>query len=80
MLEIPEGYQIEQLPKNIKMTLPENSANFQMLYSVNGNTVQVLCKFNINKPVFYVAEYNDLKAYFDEVVKKESEMLIIKKV
>jgi len=78
-LEIPEGYQVDQLPKNIKITLPENTANFQMLYSSTGRIIQVLYKFNINKPVFYITEYKDLKIFFDEVVKKQSEMLIIKK-
>ena len=79
-LELPVGYSIEQLPKNIKVSLPENSASFQMLSSVNENTVQVVFKLAINKPVFYQTEYSFLKAFFDELVKKQSEMLIIKKV
>ncbi len=79
-LELPQGYQVEQLPQNIRMTLPENSANFQMQSVVNENTVQVVFKFNINKPLFLQNEYLDLKAFFDQVVKKQSEMLIIKKV
>lgn len=79
-LELPEGYTIEQLPKNIKMTLPENVASFQMQSSVSANKVQVLFKLNLNKSVFYQKEYLDLKTFFDELVKKEAEMLIIKKV
>lgn len=78
-LELPQGYQVEQLPQNIRMTLPENAANFQMQSVVNENSVQVIFKFNINKPVFLQNEYLDLKAFFDQVVKKQSEMLIIKK-
>ncbi len=80
LLELPQGYQVEQLPQNIKMALPENAANFQMQSVVNENSVQVLFKLNINKPVFLQKEYLDLKAFFDQVVKKQSEMLIIKKV
>jgi len=79
-LEIPDGYTIEQLPKNIKMALPQNAASFQMLSTVNENKVQVLFKFSINKPVFYQPEYLDLKTFFDELVKKQSEMLIFKHV
>jgi len=79
-LELPDGYSIEQLPKNIKMSLPDNTASFQMLSTVNESTVQVVFKLSINKPVFYQAEYLGLKAFFDELVKKQSEMLIIKKV
>ncbi len=78
-LELPAGYSIDQLPKNVKMSLPENTASFQMISSVNENQVQVMFKLNINKPVFYQPEYQDLKLFFDELVKKQSEMLIIKK-
>jgi len=79
-LELPEGYVVEQLPKNIKMALPENSASFQMQTALLENGVQMIFKFNINKPIFYVTEYPDLKVYFDELVKKQSEMLILKKI
>jgi len=78
-LELPAGYSIDKLPKNVKVSLPENTASLQMLSSVNDNTVQVLFKLNINKPIFYQPEYQDLKTFFDELVKKQSEMLIIKK-
>lgn len=80
VLELPTGYTIDQLPKNTKMIMPENTGSFQMLSSLNDNKVQVLFKLNINKPVFIQSEYQDLKAFFDELVKKQSEMLIIKKV
>jgi len=79
MLEIPTGFSIDQIPKNIKMSLPENTASFQMLSSVIDNKVQVLFKLFINKPVFYQPEYQNLRVFFDELVKKQSEMLIIKK-
>ena len=79
-LELPEGYVVEQLPKNTKMALPENSASFQMQTALSENGVQMIFKYNINKPIFYAAEYPDLKVYFDELVKKQSEMLILKKI
>jgi hypothetical protein len=79
ILELPTGYSIDQLPKNIKMNLPENTASFQMLSTINENKVQVLFKLFINKPVFYQPEYQNLKTFFDELVKKQAEMLIIKK-
>lgn len=78
-LEIPTGYSVEKLPENIKMTLPENSGSFLMQSSVTENNVQVLFKLLINKPVFYQQEYPGLRTFFDELVKKQSEMIIIKK-
>jgi len=79
-LEIPEGFVVEQLPKNIRLELSENTASLQMHSTVSENRIQILFKSLINKPIFYITEYLDLKAYFDELVKKESEMLILKKL
>jgi hypothetical protein len=79
-LELPDGYSIEQLPKGLKMTLPEGTGSFIMQSSMaTDNTVQVLFKLNLNKPIYYQQEYVSLKAFFDELVKKQAEMLIIKK-
>jgi len=80
IIELPDGYTVEQLPKNIKMTLPENSASFSMQSSITENGVQVLFKLLINKPVFYQPEYENLRLFFDELVKKQAEMLVIKKI
>ncbi len=79
-LEIPEGFVVEQLPKNVKVGLAENTASFQMQSTVMDNRIVIQFKTLINKPIFYVTEYLDLKAYFDELVKTESEMLILKKI
>ena len=79
-LNIPEGYSVEQLPKNMKMTLPGNSASLQQLSSINDKRIQVIFKLFINKPVFYQTEYQDLKSFFDQLVKKQSEMIILKKI
>ncbi len=79
-IELPVGYDVEQLPKNVKMTLPDNVASFQMQSFVSENIIQILYKLNINKSIFYQPEYLDLKSFFDELVKKQSEMLVIKKI
>jgi hypothetical protein len=80
MIEIPEGYTITQLPKNVKMQTPDNTASYQMLSTVQNNKIQVVFKLNINKPIFYTSEYRDLKNFYDELVKKQSEMIALKKI
>ncbi len=79
-LEIPAGYQVEKLPESCRMSLADNAATFIMQSSLMENSLQVIFRLNINKPVFLQTEYLDLKAFFDQLVKKQSEMIIIKKV
>ncbi len=79
-IEIPAGYTVDQLPKNIKMVLQNQTANFQMQTNVNENLIQILFKLNIKKPIYYTTEYKELKSLYNELVKKQSEMISLKKI
>ena len=76
-IKIPENYSITEIPKNINMKMPDNSANF--IYNITnfGNTVQLTYKFCINKIIFLPNEYADLKEFYNQIIKKHSEPLII---
>jgi hypothetical protein len=78
-LMIPEGYEVESLPESIQMKLPNNAGSFQFFVQSSGNSVQIRCVTNIAKPVYIYNEYPALKEFFNQVVKKESEMVILKK-
>jgi hypothetical protein len=77
-LTVPEGYNVT-LPPSIVFRLPGN-AGFFMYEAINDqNKIRVTTKFAINKTVFTVEEYGDLKEFYNQVIKKQSEPLIIKK-
>lgn len=80
-VKIPDGYTVEQLPQPVKMSTPENGAGFSMqAMQQENNIVQIVYKFAINKPVFYQPEYDVLKEFFNQLVKKQADMLILKKI
>jgi hypothetical protein len=79
-INLPEGYQVDQLPKPLIIKLPDNSASCIYQISNMNGTVQVMFKFMINKPVFYQTEYSQLRSFYDEVVKKQSELVVLKKI
>ncbi|MBU8892193.1 MAG: DUF3857 domain-containing protein [Bacteroidales bacterium] len=78
-LTIPEGYIVDQLPKPYKAALPNNTGVF--IYSINhsGQNIQLTYKFNINNPIFLPGEYKQLKQFYDLIINKHSEMIILKK-
>lgn len=80
IVKIPEGWQVKELPKNIRMSLPDKSATISFNAATINNMIQVSFKLNINKAVYIQTEYNDLKVFFDELVKKESEMIVLTKI
>lgn len=78
-VKIPQGYVVEQLPNSEKVEMPEKGASFQRLTSNSEDGIQLMYKFNINKTLFIPEQYNDLKAFFDYIIKKQTEMIVLKK-
>ena len=68
---IPDGFQFDELPRNIKMIMPDTSIIFSRAMGVNGNDLSVRIQLEIKKPMYTVEEY----PYFQEFYKKLFEML-----
>ncbi|MEO7534183.1 MAG: DUF3857 and transglutaminase domain-containing protein [Ferruginibacter sp.] len=68
---IPEDFQFDELPKNIKMIMPDTSIIFSRMMQATGNEVSIRITLDIKKPFYSVEEY----PYFQEFYKKLFEML-----
>jgi hypothetical protein len=78
-LNLADGWIIEQLPKSVRMSITDKSASFTYSILANGNQIQLAFRLLINKPVYIQTEYEELKSFFDELVKKQNEMIVLKK-
>lgn len=80
-LKIPEGYSIEEIPERMEISLPGNTASYS--YNIeagdNGNLV-LTSKFIINKVVFTYDEYKLLKEFYNKIVQKNAETVVLKKI
>jgi hypothetical protein len=79
-LTIPEGYGIDELPENVAIALPNNAGTFIYSVKVRGNLLQVMSKVDISQRKFVPLEYPYLKAFFDQMVSKQSEQIVLKKI
>lgn len=79
-ITIPDGYTVDNLPKNKRMMLPENKASF--VYSIQhlGSNITVLTKFDINKVTFLPDDYENLKMFYNQVIEAQAEDIILKKL
>jgi len=77
---IPEGYQVESLPKPIRLKLPDNSVSMSYIIENAGDKISILYKRNITKMLFLPDEYQDLKEFYNLIVKAHSDKIILKKV
>jgi hypothetical protein len=79
-LEFPANYQLNKLPKNESFALPDHHGTFTISYLTEGNQIAVKSRININKPVFTSDEYFNLKELYKNIVRKQAEQIVFKKL
>ncbi len=79
-IEIPEGYTVAELPKTIVIKSPDNSIKFSYSSSVLNNVVNLSCKFNIGKTIYLPEDYPVLRELYNQIVTKEAEQIVLKKI
>jgi hypothetical protein len=79
-IAIPEGYNVEELPAEIKLTLPDNAASFVYMARKNGQIIQVSSTFRITRTNYSPDEYKLLKEFYKNVISKHGEQIVLKKI
>lgn len=77
---IPAGYALEDAPQNMNIALPGGDCRFLFSASVINDEVIINSRLMINRIIFSPEEYQDLKAFFDAVIQKQEEKLVLKKI
>ncbi len=75
----PETLELEELPKNIKMILPDTSIIMQRFMQKNENSVSLRITLEIKRPTYYADEYPDFKAFYAQLFEMLSEQIVFKK-
>ena len=76
---IPDGYVVEELPKSKLLGLPGNAGRFMFNANVIGNSISITSNFQVSKTLFNQDEYPVLKEFYNQVIAKQSEQIVIKK-
>jgi hypothetical protein len=79
VIKFPEDYMVETLPKSIVMPFSDNLLNFKYTISNSNNQIYVSAITDINTAIIPADYYEDLKAYYTELVKRETEKIVLKK-
>lgn len=78
-LRLPDGYQVEEFPKKVKIISEDNALIFDYNVSVKENSLSVITKLQLNRSVFNANEYQGLKDFMAKVVEKHKEVVVLKK-
>ncbi|MGN7886517.1 hypothetical protein [Dyadobacter sp. 22481] len=76
---LPEGYALEEMPKAEIIMLPDKGGKFSYQVRQTGNVISVNTMINVSRTRFMPEEYPDLKEFFERVLQKHAQPLVIKK-
>ena len=78
-LVIPEGYEIAQTPNPIRVLMPNQAGSFTFNVLVDNNIIHVSSTIFIEKTQYTPQEYGEIKTFFEYVIRKHEEDIILKK-
>ncbi|MEL6670848.1 MAG: hypothetical protein AAFR61_01615 [Bacteroidota bacterium] len=77
---LPSGYEVEALPKNIKIRFGEDDFVFVYACQSNGFALQFQIRYEINRTQFPPEDYPQLRDLFDQMITQLNETIVLKKV
>ncbi|MBR9855627.1 MAG: transglutaminase, partial [Algicola sp.] len=78
-ITIPEGYVVESVPASIVVELPDNLGRFKYIASAVNNMVNLRVDIELNSPLIPSSYYSELKEFYNQIIKKELEQVILTK-
>lgn len=77
--KIPEDYVIEELPKSEVINLPENGGRFLYGITNQDGVVTVNSTIILNRIQYTAEEYGYMRQFFDMIVQKHAQPIVLKK-
>ncbi|MBO6525149.1 MAG: DUF3857 domain-containing protein [Balneolaceae bacterium] len=78
-VNIPEGWDIDELPKSVLFRLPDNSAEFMRIIQVTDNKISINFRHRMSKLRYMPSEYQNIKQLYDQLVLALSQNIVLKK-
>jgi len=79
VMDIPEGYEVEEMPKPAKVLFNDDEGFFEYLIQKGTGQIQFRSRVKLKKANFKPEDYSVLRDFFTFIVKKESEQIVFKK-
>jgi hypothetical protein len=78
-VSIPEGYTFEELPKNVRMVMQDQSLSVTRMVAASGNNINTRIVVDFKRPFYTPEEYPDLKEFYKKMYALLDEQIVIKK-
>jgi hypothetical protein len=79
-INLPEGYTVESLPKSAQINMEGDIGSFKFICNASENKIQLSISHQINASIVSPEYYSMLKDYYQSMIAKETEKIVLKKV
>lgn len=79
-IKLPEGFEVESLPKPTRLALPENMGSFT--YNVVNNSGNIVIQYHFTRSASVIPpqHYPALRNFIDLMIEKQAEKIVLKKI
>ncbi|MCB0524487.1 MAG: DUF3857 domain-containing protein [Saprospiraceae bacterium] len=79
-IEIPQGYEVSEMPQNVALEFGEDKGLVYKYRSTQqGNVLMIISSLRMNRGFYLADEYADLRQFFDHIVSKNQELVVLTK-
>jgi len=78
-LRLPEGYELAEVPEDIRLTTPENHCNYNFFFQEKFGHIQLSSELVLSKPLISPSHYSSLRELFSQLMSKQEVQLVLKK-
>jgi hypothetical protein len=79
-MKIPEGYKIETIPAPLLLNMEDNLGSFKFILNTTENFIQLVITHQVNAPIIIAEYYPMLKEFYQKMIQKQNEKIVLRKV
>jgi Domain of Unknown Function with PDB structure (DUF3857) len=76
---LPDGYEVETLPKNIRMIMPDTSISISRVSQLSGSILMTRVSLDFKKPVYPAGQYPEMQEFYKALFDILNEQFVIRK-
>ncbi len=78
--DVPPGYEVDELPKSIRANFDEEGKSFfEYIITNSGGVISFRSRIKLTRSYYLPEEYEILREFFNLIVSKQSEQIVLKK-
>lgn len=78
-INLPDGYEVKEIPQSSKVALPDKSAIFLYQATQLGDKLQLNVSVKVKRPIYASYEYDQIREFYKLMVQKCQEKILLQK-